>query len=430
MDIIRPADAGFETELAGFQTAHSHRPDAVVPATSVDDVRAAVTLAGERGWPVAVRSSGHGSAAAVDRGLLITTKRLDGVRIDPSTRTARIEAGVPWGAVVTAAAEHGLAPLSGSSPGVGAAGYVLGGGLGVLARRYGYAADHVRSIDVVTADAMAHHVTAGSDPDLFWALRGGGTGFGVVTALEIELVPVTTIHGGGLYFDASLDVLRAWADWTKDLPEELTSSIGMLPYPDADWAPAPLRGKYVAHVRIAFDGPTATGERLVAPLRELGPRLIDTVADMPFTEAETIFRDPPAPHAYRGANAMLGELDDVLLRAVVELGGPDAPLPSVIQINHLGGALSRPPAVPNAVGHRDAAYLMRVVGGAEDADAVAAAQDAILAAAAPWTLGRNPNFVFGFVGTPEQVRSNHDPEAADRLAALRAERDPADRFSG
>lgn len=422
MDIIWPADAGFETESAGFQTAHRHRPDAVVAAASTDDVRAAVTLAAERGWRVAVRSSGHGSPAAVEDGLLITTRRMDAVSIDPVARVARIAAGTPWGKVVTAAAGHGLAPLSGSSPGVGAVGYTLGGGLGVLARHYGYAADHVRSIDVVTADAALHHVTAASDPELFWALRGGGTGFGVVTAMEVELVPVTTIYGGALAFAADQDIVRAWADWTKDVPDELTSSIAMLPYPDEDWAPAPFRGRYVASVRIAFDGPAETGEQLVAPLRELGPRLLDTVAEMPYTDAESIFRDPPFPHAYRGANAMLTELDDVLLRSLVQLGGPTAPLPSVIQINHLGGALSRPPAVPNAVGHRAAGYLLRLVGGADDAEAVTAAQDGLLAAAQPWTLGRNPNFVLGFTGTPEQVRSSHDEGVAERLAALRAER--------
>lgn len=416
MDIIWPADAGFEAEVAGFQTAHAHRPDAVVAAASPTDVRAAVTLAAERGWRVSVRASGHGSPAAVEDGLLITTRWMDGVRIDPVARVARIDAGTPWGSVVTAAAEHGLAPLSGSSPGVGAVGYTLGGGLGVLARRYGYAADRVRSIDIVTGDAELRTVTAERDPELFWALRGGGTGFGVVTAMEVELVPVTTIYGGALAFAADPDVLRAWVDWTKDLPEELTSSIGLLPYPDADWAPPPLRGRHVASVRIAFDGPAAAGERLVAPLRDLGSSLLDTVAEMPYTDAASIFRDPPSPHAYRGSNAALSELDAALLGRLVELGGP--PSPSVIQINHLGGALARPPAVPNAVGHRDAGYLLRVVGGPEGTDA----QDRIIAAARPWTLGRNPNFVFGLTGTPEQVRSGFDEGVAERLDALRAER--------
>lgn len=417
MDIIWPADAGFENAVAGFQTAHRHRPDAAVAPASAADVRAAVALAGERGWPVEVRSTGHGSPTAVEEGLLITTRRMDGVHVDPVARVARVEAGASWGSVVTAAAEHELAPLSGSAPGVGAVGYTLGGGLPVLGRTYGYAADRVRSIDIVTPDAALHHVSAASDPELFWALRGGGTGFGVVTAMEVELVPVATIHGGVLAFAADADVVRAWVDWTKDLPDELTSSIGLLPYPDEDWAPPPFRGRYVASVRIAFDGPATAAEELVAPLRERGSLLLDTVADMPYTASETIFRDPPFAHAYRGDNAVLSELDPTLPERLVELGGPAAALPSVIQVNHLGGALARPPAVPNAVGHRDGRYLLRVVGAAEDG--VAAAQDRILAAARPWTLGRNPNFVLGATSTPEQVRSSHDEGVAARLEVLR-----------
>src|SRR5262249_53301395 len=145
-------------------------------------------------------------------GVLINTRRMSGVRVDPEARTAWVEAGATWRQVVEAAAPYGLAPLSGSFPGVGAVSYTLGGGVGLMARRHGFAADHVRRFEVVTADGRLREVTAESEPDLFWALRGGGGGFGVVTGMEVDLLPVSTIFGGGLYFDVAEvpDVLEAW----------------------------------------------------------------------------------------------------------------------------------------------------------------------------------------------------------------------------
>ncbi|WP_433288941.1 FAD-binding oxidoreductase [Pseudonocardia sp. CA-142604] len=393
--VFRPGDSEFDEETSGFQTAYKHRPAYVVAATGADDVRAA--LAGADGLPVAVQATGHGRTLPLDGGVLISTRRMTGLRIDPGRRSAWIEAGVRWRQVITAAAEHGLAPLSGSSPEVGAVGYILGGGLGVLARRYGYAADHVSSIDLAAADGSLRHVTAGDDPDLFRELRGAGHGLGVVTAMEIGLVPVTRLYGGGLYVDGPHvpELLEAYRDWTVDLPDELTSSIALITYPDMAGVPELLRGRYAAHVRIAFAGPTAQGERLVAPLRAAVPLLRDTLGELPFTQSASIYNDPAWPHSYGGTNAMLRELDPAALRDIVELAGPGAPVPCIVQLNHLGGALARPPVVPNAVGHRDAAYLVRVLSVLGDPAAASRAHSRLLDALAPWTVGRSRNFLFG-----------------------------------
>ncbi|WP_308282864.1 FAD-binding oxidoreductase [Pseudonocardia nigra] len=302
--VLRRGAEGFDGERAGFQTASRHEPDVLVGATGAEDVRAAVTFAAERGLPVTVEATGHGRAVPALGGVLIQTRRMTGVSVDPAGRTVRIEAGVRWGQVIDAAAVHGLTPLSGSSPEVGAVGYTLGGGLGLLARTYGYAADHVRSIDVVTGDGEARHVTADSDPDLFWALRGGGGGFGVVTALEIDLVPVATIYGGTLFFAAGPDVLAAFQEWTALVPEELTSSVGMMTFPDVPGAPESLRGRFVASVHLAFAGAAAEGERLVAPLWAAGPVLRDTLAEMPFAASASIHNDPdgaPRVHGHQRA---------------------------------------------------------------------------------------------------------------------------------
>src|SRR5262245_60819713 len=195
-------DKGYEAEVGGFQTAVRHAPVVVVAASSVEDVVEAVRLARARDVRLAVQATGHGARAPAD-GVLVTTRRMSGVRIDPVARTAWVEAGARWSAVIEQAATHGLAPLAGSSPGVGAVGYTMGGGFGLLGRTFGYAADHVRALDVVTADGVARHVTATSEPDLFWALRGGGEPLAVVTSMEIALVPVPVVHGGGLHFDAA-----------------------------------------------------------------------------------------------------------------------------------------------------------------------------------------------------------------------------------
>ena len=393
--MFRPGDPGFDP--AGFQTACTHRPSVLVVAADAAEVRDAVRYAAAHDLPVAVQTTGHGLTTALDGGMLITTGRMSGVEIDPVARTARVQAGTTWDAVVDAAGKHDLAPLSGSAPGVGVVGYTLGGGLGLLSRRYGWAADHVRSIDVVTLDGAAYHLAPGDEE--FTTLRGDGRDRGVVTGMEIGLVPVARIYGGGLYFAAEHvpAVLRAYLDWTRDLPDAMTSSVALIPFPDAEGMPPPLRGRYLAHVRIVFAGDPVEGERLVAPLRAVAPRVIDTLADMPFTESATIYNDPPWPHAYSGTNALLSDLDAATLPSLVDIAGPGAPMMCVVQLNHLGGALARPPAVPDAIAHRDAAYLLRVLSPLDGTDlaSVRSVHAALMDAVAGTTVGRSPSFEFG-----------------------------------
>jgi FAD/FMN-containing dehydrogenase len=430
--VFLPDDDGYDVERAGFQTARQRRPAVVVSATGPDDVRAAVGFAGTHGLASGVQATGHGVPTATDGGVLISTRRMSGVRVDAEARIAWIEAGVRWEQVIREAAPHGLAPLSGSAPHVGAVGYTLGGGLGLLSRRYGYAADHVRRIDVVTADTRLRRVTADGDPDLFWALRGGRDNFGVVTGMEIELFPVARLYGGGLFFDADLaaDVLDAYRRWTDAVPEEMTSSLALVPFPDILAVPEPIRGRHVAHVRIAYAGDAAAGERLLEPLRAVGPRLIDAVEDMPYAASGSIHNDPARPMAWSATNAMLRGLDASAARSVLELAGPGAPVPCIVEIRHLGGALSRPPAAPNAVGHRDARYMLGVLSRLEhsDVDAVRPAHQRLLDAFAPWSIGRCLNFIYGENGTTEGVRTAYDPDGYRRLAELKAVHDPTNTF--
>ncbi|MEU8703568.1 FAD-binding protein [Streptomyces sp. NPDC048565] len=417
-----------------FQTGFAIRPDLLVEASSAEDVRAAVRDAAARGLSVAAHATGHGLPGPVEGGVLIRTRRMDTVRVDPERRTARIGAGATWASVVAAAAPHGLAPLNGSSPGVGAVSYTLGGGLGILAREFGYAADHVRSLDVVTADGVARHVTPDSEPDLFWGLRGGGHRLGIVTELEIGLVAVERLYGGSLAFDGDRapEVLRRYLEWTRTVPETCTSSLAALSYPDMPQLPEPLRGRYVVSVRVAFTGSAADGEALVAPLRAIGPALSDSLREMPYTESHTIHSDPPFPHAYYGEGLMLRDLDAGAAARALELTGPKAPTMTVVQLNHLGGALAAPPAVDSAVPYREAGFLLRLLSPLDgtDVSSVRALYVKVAGETAPYALGRSLNFAFGG-GDPARTRQDlHEPRTRERLAGLVSRHDPASLFGG
>ncbi|WLW54983.1 FAD-binding oxidoreductase [Streptomyces sp. YU58] len=438
LHVLRPGDPRYDDELAGFQTGFVRRPELVVAARSADDVVTAVRYAAARDLPIDVQATGHGLSGASEGGVLITTGRMDGVHVDPEARTARVRAGVRWGRVVAAAVPHGLAPLNGSAPSVGAVSYTLGGGLGILAREFGYAADHVRALDVVTADGRPRHVTLDSEPELYRALLGGGHGLGVVTELEIGLVPVRRLFGGSLAFDGRrvepAAVLRAYEEWTRTVPEGLTSSFAAVPYPDLPALPPQLRGRYVVSVRVAYTG--TDGERLVAPLREMGPALADSLREMPYTESHTIHSDPDVPHAYYGDSAVLSELDiaaagELLARTGPDAGDGGAPARAnssvgevVVQINHLGGALARP--APNSVPYREGRFLVRLLtmGGREAARALL---DPAFAPLAPDTLGRSVNFAFG---AGDRAEGLYDDATRKRLAGVKSSYDPANLFRG
>ncbi|MFE0177755.1 FAD-binding oxidoreductase [Streptomyces sp. NPDC059002] len=430
--VFRPGDAGYDEELAGFQTGFATRPAIVFGAGHTDDVVAAVSYAAEHALPIGVQATGHGLPGASEGGVLVSTRRMDSVRIDAAARIVTVGAGARWGQVVEAAAPHGLAPLNGSAPSVGAVSYTLGGGLGILGREFGYAADHVRSLDVVTADGVLRHVTADGDPELFWGLLGGGANLGVVTDLEIGLVPVARLYGGAIAFDGSAtdpaELLRGYEAWTRTLPDELTSSFAVLVYPDMPQLPPHLRGRHLVSVRVAFTGPAAEGERLVAPLRNLAPAVSDTLREMPYAESHTIHSDPDFPHAYYGDSVLLSGLDVAAAGELLALTGPEAASMHIVQINHLGGALAKP--ADNAVPHRDAGWLIRILSPLDGTDpAGVAAARAVHAQAfgrvAPQTVGRSLNFAFG---GGDRTEGLYDPETRKRLAELKATYDPANLF--
>jgi FAD/FMN-containing dehydrogenase len=428
--LLLPEDPGFAPGLAGFNLALTHRPDAVLLPGSATDVAAAVGAARAARVAVRVLGAGHGTLEPLDGGLAVVTAGLAGVEVDVEERTARVGAGTLWQQVLDATAPHGLAPLAGSSPLVGVVGYVLGGGLGPVARTFGYAADHVRSFEVVDGTGRLRQVDADHDPELFWALRGGKVGLGVVTALTIDLLPVRTVHAGGLYFPADevAPVLHAWLDWTRTVPETVTSSAAILRLPDLPGIPGPLRGRLVLHVRFAHVGEGSDGERLVAPLRGAGTVLVDSVGPLPYSRLGEIHADPVDAMPYAEGGALLDHLDHDGLDALLAVVGADVDVPlAAVELRHLGGALSREPRVPNAVPGRSAGFGLHVVGAPvpELLDVVVPrVVQGTIAAMAPWLATESlPNFV-GRANEAGALASCWLPGVAARLDAVRATVDP------
>ncbi|MFF0477718.1 FAD-binding oxidoreductase [Streptomyces sp. NPDC004284] len=429
--VLVPGDPELPEETAGFHLAATHHPVAVVAAASAQDVVTAVRWAAGRGIPVAVQATGHGGVST-DGALLITTRRLHQVTVDAERRVARVEAGATWREVIDAAAAHGLAPLSGSFSGVGAVGYTLGGGIGLLSREYGFAADHVLALDLVTADGRPRHVTADTEPDLFWAVRGGGGGFGVVTAFEVRLFPVPTLYAGGIFFAASSasEVLHAYRAWTPTLPESASSSVALLRMPPLEELPEPLRGKFVVHLRFSYNGPAEEGRALLAPMRAAGESVLGEVGELPFQDTDAVHQDPKDPMAAWHQGALLRTLDADTVDALLDAAGPQLNIPPVmVEIRQLGGALSRPATPPNAVAGRDGAYVVHVAGpllpGLEDA--VPATGNGILDALKPWTTG---TALLNFLGeaTAQDLAAAWGPDVHARLVGIKGAVDPGNLF--
>jgi FAD/FMN-containing dehydrogenase len=297
--VREPGDHGYDAELAGFDLAVPQRPAVIVGATGPADMVAAVRHARAVGLAVGVQATGHGITVPADNALLITTRRAASVRVDPSDRTAWLEAGAVWSRVLHEAAPFGLAPLAGSAPAVGAVSYTLGGGIGVLGRRWGFSADHVRRLDAITADGVLRRVTADEHPDLFWALRGGGGNLGVVTGMQIELVELAELYGGGLFFpgEDAAPVLTTLLAVGRGAPDEVSLSAALLTFPDLPALPAVLRGRWCCHVRISSSGTQARCEEVISPLRRARPCSSTPYGPClsPRSAPSTTTRRPPAP---------------------------------------------------------------------------------------------------------------------------------------
>ena len=431
-DIHLPGEAGYDEATTGWNVLYTHRPAVVgVPATTADVVEL-VRHARVADLEIGVMGTGHGPAALVDGGMLIRTTKLDTVEVDPNAATARVGAGVKWGPVLAAAQQHRLAPLLGSTTDVGVIGYVLGGGFGWLGRKYGMAADSVISFEVVTTEGRVLRASEDENAELFWALRGGGSGsIAIVTEVVLNLYPVTTVYAGNLYYPAEMaaEVMARWAAWTADLPEELTSSVSVMNFPPFDDVPEPLRGQSFVIVRGAVADETSVGEELLRYWREWRTPALDMWGEIPFTQADTISNDPVDPLPVLLKGMWLDELDshaiDTLVNGTLPTDGP--PLVLFSEVRHAGGVIPR--NADTAYGNRSSELLLSIVALAPEPDLVPVVKEhvgSMYADLEPNRAGAYLNFLDG-EDRRQAVREGVSNYA--RLAAVKATYDPADVMS-
>lgn len=429
--LLLRGDAGLAEAAAGSNLAVVHDPDAVVVVADEADVVATLRFAAANGVHVTVQSTGHGAHAPVRSGILLVTSRLDAFSIDASSHVATIGAGVRWGAVVAAGHPLGLVPDCGSSVQVGCVGYVLGGGLGPLSRTLGFGSDWVRSFRVVTGTGEAVTASAAENTELFRALRGGKTGLGVVVSMQYELAAIDTIFAGSLFFAAAdaEAVLRRWAGWAADAPESVTSSVALMRLPPVEQVPEPLRGRTALSLRFAYVGAEATleaeGRALLAPLIEGVEPFLGGVGVMPTSALASIHNDPEGAAPGWATGALLRELSDDAVTALIGVVGADREVPFVVvELRALGGAIARAPLGGDAVGGRDAGFALTLVGAPDPAlfaEVVPAAAGAVIAAVTPWLAAEsNANFASVLPGGAPA----HPLGELTRLARARSEFDP------
>jgi FAD binding domain/Berberine and berberine like len=427
--IVLPEHGRYEDVRLGWNLAVDQRPAAVALPETAEDVVAVIDLARAFGLRVAPQGTGHNAKPLGDLEdtVLLKTERMRKVEIDAERRIARVEAGVLWLEVVEAAAAHGLAALAGSSPDVGVVGYTLGGGLSWLGRKHGLASNNVSAVELVTADGQIRRATRESEPDLFWAVRGGGGDFGIVTALEIELFPMTEVYAGVLWFpiERASEVLHTWAELAEQgLPDELTTVGRLLQLPPIEEIPEPVRGKSFVIVEAIHAGEPELADRLLAPLRALGP-VNDTIALIPMPALSHLHMDPEHPVSGAGDGVMLDELPAAAVDEIVRVAGSGSGSPLLsVEVRQLGGEIGRSRPGHGALASIEAGYALYAVGIAlttEAGEAVEAHIETVKTAVEPWTAR---HAYLNFTDTKRDPTSFWTEQSHHRLRRIKTLVDP------
>jgi hypothetical protein len=431
--VVTPEDSDWDEARQAWNLIADQHPVAVAIVAGAGDVATVVPFAAEQGLRVTAQGTGHGAAALgpLDDTILIKTTQMRGIEIDPDAGTARLEAGVEGSELGEAAQAHGMCSMPGSSPNVGVVGYTLGGGLSWLGRRYGFACNRARALELVTADGEQRRVDAENEPDLFWALRGGGGNFGIVTALEVDLVPMADAYAGALLFPAELgtEAIRAYRDWAEACPDEVTSIVRYLRPPPIPDVPEEIRDVPLLTIDATCIGDKEAGEAHIAPLRELGEPIMDTFDQIPTAGLSRIHMDPEPPVPGIGHHALLRELSDETIDAFHEQAGPQANAPFLLaEIRQLGGALGRPADNGGALSHIDASYAVFGIGmpmTPELGQALPGALDALVGAMEPWAADGG---YYNFAERACEVDAILPGDTCSRLAEVKRAWDPDDLF--
>ena len=428
-DVVAPDEEAFAAARLAWNLSVDQQPAAVVFPESAYDMVEIVRYAGENGLRVAFNGGGHNAGPIVwdDHALLVRTNRMREVTIDPVARRARVQAGTLSDELATASGEHGLAYLAGTSPDVGVIGYMLGGGLSWLVRKHGLATNSVTALEVVTADGRLVRTDADNEPDLFWAMRGGGGNFGAVVALECELFPLSEVYAGCFFWpiERATEILNVWRAWVDTVPEECSSLGRLLKLPDLPFIPDHLKARDFVMVEPAFIGSEADGAALVQPFRELEPEF-DTVGMLPTAQLSLVNMDPAEPVPYHGEGIHLNGFDAGCIERLVEVFVDTSLMHS--EIRHLGGAAGRTGAGHGALDKIDAPFTTLTFGLALDAEMKAEmAQNLVRlhSELAPWDTGAR---YLNFAESPMDVEMVYPQASYERLCALKGKYDPGHLF--
>jgi FAD/FMN-containing dehydrogenase len=426
-ELLLPGDPGYDQARTIWNGMIDRRPGLIVRCAGVADVLAAVRLARAHDLLVAIRGGGHNVAgnAVCEDGLMIDLSRMRSVRVDPKARTAHAEGGATWADFDAETQAFGLATTGGLISSTGIAGLTLGGGIGWLMGSYGLACDNLRSLDLVTAEAELITASASENPELFWGLKGGGGNFGIVTAFEFQLHPVGPLFAGVLFHlvARAREALTHFRDFLREAPHELGAVAGLSTSP---------AGEPAAVVALVYNGPPEEGARVVQPLRDFGPPMLDTMGPMPYRAVQRLLDagSPPGRRNY-WKSSFLNELPDAAIATLVERVAEAKSPRCKLLIECLGGAVARVGRNEAAFDHRHLPFNLLVEAAWEDR---AADRDNIAWARAAWEA-MQPHAADGVYmnyleaeGGLDRLRAAYGTEKYQRLAALKARYDPENRF--
>jgi FAD/FMN-containing dehydrogenase len=427
--VIAPGDTGYDEARALFYGGFDRRPAVVVRPADAADVAQVVSLARETGVDLAVRNGGHSAAGfgAADGGITLDMSSLKALEIDAERHTAWAQAGLTAGEYTTMAGAHGLATGFGDTGSVGITGITLGGGIGFMVRKHGLTIDDLLAAEVVTADGQVRHADADTHSDLFWALRGGGGNFGVVTRLQYRLHEIDRIFGGMLILPATPEVITGLVAEADAAPEELSAIANIMVAPPMPFVPAEYHGELIVVVMLVHVGATDGAQRVIDPFRALATPIADMV--QPIRYPELYQAEPPHATAMSVRTMFVDDLDRRAAEAIIEhLRASTAPM-SAAQVRVLGGAMARVPADATAFAHRDRRLMITVAAGFEDLDETAVHEAWVTGLAKDLRqddAGAYVNFLSD--EGPERVREAYPGATWDRLTAIKARYDPTNLF--
>jgi FAD/FMN-containing dehydrogenase len=426
--VLTAGDEAWDASRQTFNLTHDQRPAALVRVANADDVAEAVSYAAQRGLRIAPQSTGHnaGPIENLEDSLLVRTDLLQEVKVDVAARRARVGSGVRWAAVADRVSGAGLAALHGSSRDVGVTGYSLGGGLGWLSRKHGLQANALTAVELVTADGELRRIDHDNETDLFWAVRGGGGNYGVVTALEFDLFPAPDVYAGALFFpyERASEVAHAWHELVSaGLPDELTTWLKLMQFPPLEEIPEPFRGKSFVIVQTAYLGSERDGAELVRPLTELGPEM-NTFSMVEPGALSHLAMDPEDPMPYVFSGRLVSNLSDAGVDTLIETAAAAGPALAMVELRGLGGALTRRAPGSGARATIEGDYLFGAVSAVMDPAAygeVHAMTRGVSDAMAPWDAGIQ---YLNFEEESVDAQVFYDADTWRLLRALRSEWDP------